>query len=96
MHVDDENIYTLCWFYEEQWNLISKLDPNGVDDSYSQWRKNASKAFLELKENGMKVQKVLVRTAEFSKWCQEKNINLDSKSRAEYAVFLAEERHEKI
>ena len=95
MNEDNETIYTISWFDEEQWELLAKLDPNGVDDTYSHWRKNANKAFSELKENGLKVQKVLVTTSELEKWCQERNVGPNSKSRSEYAAFLAKERNEK-
>jgi len=95
MNNDNEIIYTICWFDEEQWELIAKLDPNGVDDSYSQWRKNANKAFSELKENGFNVQKISVTTTELEKWCQERNVEPNSKSRSEYAAFLAQQRNEK-
>ena len=88
-------LYTICWFDEGQWKLLAKLDPNGVDDTYSQWRKNANKAFSELKENGFKVQKVSVITTELEEWCKERNIEPNSKSRSEYAAFLAQKRHEK-
>ena len=95
MNNENETIYTICWFDEEQWGLLAKLDPNGVDDTYSQWRKNANKAFAELKENGFKVQKVSVTTTELEKWCQKRNVEPNSKSRSEYAAFLAKERNEK-
>jgi len=95
MNVDNENIYTICWFDEEQWKLIARLDPNGADDSYSEWRKNANKAFSDLKEKGLSVNKVLVNTRELAKWCYERNINPNSKARSHYAAFLAQERYEK-
>lgn len=95
MNDNNETIYTFCWFDEEQWELIAKLDPSGVDDSYSQWRKNANKAFNELKENGFKAQKVLVKAIELEEWCKERNVEPNSKSRSEYAAFLAQERNEK-
>lgn len=95
MNEDNENIFTICWFDEEQWDLIARLDPNGVDDSYSQWRKNANKAFTGLKDKGLSVNKVLVNTGELVKWCHERNITPNSKARSEYAAFLAQKRHEK-
>ena len=95
MNEDDDTIFTLCWFDEEQWNLLAKADPDGVDESYSQWRTNANKAFTELKENGLKVQKLSIKISELLKWCQERGIEPNSKSRSEYAAFIAQERDEK-
>ena len=92
---DDDTIFTFCWFDEEQWNLLAKVDPTGVDESYSQWRRNANKAFSELKENGLKAQKVSIKISELLKWCQERGVEPNSKSRSEYAAFIARERDEK-
>ena len=94
MNEDSEIIFTICWFDEEQWNLIAKLDPNGVDDSYSQWRKNANKAFSDFQSQGKNVKKVLVKSSELVKWCKERSIDINSRSRSEYAAFIADERHE--
>ena len=92
---DDNTIFAFCWFDEEQWNLLAKVDPGGVDESYSQWRKNANKAFTELNEKGLKVQKLSIKISELLKWCQERNVEPNSKSRSEYAAFIARERDEK-
>lgn len=92
---DDDTIITLCWFDEEQWNLLAKEDPDGVDESYSQWRANANKAFAELKKNGLKVQKISIKISELLKWCQERGVAPNSKSRSEYVALIAQERNRK-
>lgn len=89
---DDSTIFAFCWFDEEQWTLLAKADPGGVDESYSQWRKNANKAFTELREKGLKVKKLSIKTSELLKWCQEKKVEPNSKARSEYAAFIARER----
>ncbi len=95
MNEDDETIFTICWFDEEQWDLLANVDPNGVDSSYFEWRKNANKAFFNLKESGHNVNKVLVKTHKLVKWCKERSIEPNSKARSKYAALLAQERHEK-
>lgn len=92
---EDDTIFTLCWFDEDQWKLLAEVDPTGVDDSYSQWRKNANKAFTELKENGLKAQKVSIKISKLLEWCHQRGIEPNSKSRSEYAAFLAQERSKK-
>ena len=92
---ENDTIFTLCWFDEEQWNLLSKVDPAGVDESYLQWRKNSNKAFFELIENGLNAQKVSIKISDLLKWCNERGIEPNSKSRSEYAAFVAQERYEK-
>ena len=71
MNNEEEIEIALCWFDEEQWSLLSEIDPNGVDSSYEEWRRNASKAFSEFMASGQKVRKVSikisVKTSEFGK-----------------------------
>jgi len=95
MNKENEIIYTFCWFDEEQWELLSKLDPKGTDDSYSQWRNNANNAISDLKDNGQNVKKISIKTLELEKWCKERNLEPNGKSRSEYASFLAQARNEK-
>ena len=92
---DDDTIITFCWFDEEQWNLLAKVDPDGVGESYSQWRKNANKAYTELKEKGLRIQKLSIKIPELLKWCQKRGVEPNSKSRSEYAAFIAQERDDK-
>ncbi|MEL0583855.1 MAG: hypothetical protein AAES65_03080 [Candidatus Thiodiazotropha sp. (ex. Lucinoma kazani)] len=95
MKKEDDIIYTLCWFDEEQWKLLSKIDPTGVDESYSEWKKNANKAYSELIENGLKAQKISIKISKLQEWCLERGVESNSKSRSEYAAYLAQERYEK-
>ena len=95
MNEKNEIIYTFCQFDEGQWKLLSKLDPNGVDESYSQWRKNANNAISELEKNGQSVTKISIKTLELEKWCNERNIEPNGKSRSEYVASLARARNEK-
>ncbi|MCP8690050.1 hypothetical protein [Marinobacterium sedimentorum] len=92
----DENIEIgMCWFDEEQWNLLRELDPEGTDDTYEDWRKNANKAFYDIRASGHKIVKVAVKIDEFLAWCEEKNYEPVSFSRSEYASFKLRQAHEK-
>lgn len=95
MNDEYDSLISFCWFDEEQWNLLAAVDPAGVDESYSQWRKNANKAISELRQNGIKAQKISIKVSELLHWCQEQEIEPNSKSRSEYAAFIAQQRHEK-
>jgi len=92
MNNDNEIKFAFCWFDKEQWELLAKIDPDGVDDSYEQWRKNAVKSILELESRGLSVTKVLIRISELQKWCEEKNVEPNSRSRSEFAAKLAQAR----
>ena len=78
-----------CWFDEEQWKLLAEIDPNGVDDSYEEWRKIASSAFSEIQASGKNVRKVSIKISKLKEWCNKKGIEPNSHARAEYASVLA-------
>lgn len=92
---DDDIVCSICWFDEEQWNLLSKIDPNGVDESYSIWKKSANKAYSMLIENGQKAQKISIKISKLQAWCQKRGVKPDGKSRSKYVAYLALERSEK-
>ena len=94
MHTKDETVLAFCWFDKEQWELLAKIDPEGVDDSYEEWRKSATKAISNLTANGLEVTKISIKTAELQKWCQENDREPNSSSRSEYAALIARNRYE--
>jgi hypothetical protein len=72
----------MCWFDEVQWKLLKELDPEGTDDSYTEWRKQANKAFSELRASGQDIVKVSIRIEELLAWCEENDCEPVSSSRA--------------
>ena len=89
MSNEEEYEFVFCWFDEEQWKLLAEIDPDGVDDSYEEWRKSASSAISEIQASGKKVRKVLIKTSKLQEWCNEKGLDPNSKARAKYASILA-------
>lgn len=77
----------VCWFDEEQWLLLKELDPEGTDNSYEEWRKQANSALAELRAAGHNIVKVSVRINELMAWCKEHGRDPDSSSRSEFAAF---------
>jgi hypothetical protein len=95
MDTDKDIHLSLCWFDKEQWEHLAKIDPDGVDDSYEEWRKEANKAISNFAANGQKVEKVSIKVAELQEWCKNKGIAPNSSARAEFAAMLSQKRHEK-
>ena len=89
MSNENELVFAFCWLDEEQWKLLAEIDPNGVDDSYNEWRNNASSAFSEIQSSGKNVRKVLIKISKLQEWCKEKGIEPNSSARAEYVSMLA-------
>lgn len=95
MDHDDEMKFGMCWFDEEQWNRLKVLDPDGTDDTYEEWRKNANEAFSELRDSGQNIVKVAIKIDEFLAWCEENNCKPVGSSRSEYAAFKLRQIHER-
>ncbi|MGB5540627.1 MAG: hypothetical protein WBO37_11095 [Gammaproteobacteria bacterium] len=89
MNNEEEYEFAFCWLDEEQWKLLAELDPDGVDDSYEAWRKNASRALSGIQASGKKVRKVSIKISRLQEWCNKKGLEPNSKARAEYVSMLA-------
>ncbi len=87
MHHHEQPILGMCWFDEDQWNRLKKLDPDGTDETYDEWRKSANKAFSELRAAGQNIVKVSIKVDELLVWCEDNNCEPISSSRSEYAAF---------
>ncbi len=94
MSIESETEYAMCWFDQEQWEELSQVDPEGVDDSYEKWKEGANKAISNFISNGQKVKKISIKTADLVKWCKDKGQAPNSASRSEYVVMLAQLRND--
>jgi len=91
---DDNVNIGVCWYKEEQWERLKEIvaDPESLEDTYQQWRKDAEKALSQLRANGLNVKKVSVDTEEMLIWANENGRSLDGEARSEYAVYLLKHR----
>ena len=94
---NDNMIIGVCWYKEEQWERFKEIvpDPENIEDTYQQWRKDAEKAFNELRANGANIKKVLVDTEEMLIWVNEQNRPLNGEARSEYAAFILQHREKR-
>ncbi|MDH5183047.1 MAG: hypothetical protein OEX12_04080 [Gammaproteobacteria bacterium] len=94
MNNENDIEFAFCWFDKDQWQLLEKIDPEGVDDSYEEWRKNANSAISEFEKRGQKIIKVSIKISALQNWCQENGLQPNSKSRSQFAAMLAQIRNE--
>ena len=89
----------VCWYKEEQWERLKEIvaDPESIEDTYQQWRKNAEKALSQLKAaaTGVNVKKVSVDTEEMLLWANEHGRTIDGEARSEYALYLLQHREKR-
>ncbi len=90
MSTENKIEFALCWFDQEEWEKLAQVDPDGVDNSYEEWKKGANKAI----SNGQKVRKISIKIADLVKWCEENGKSPNSSSRSEYVAMLAQRRNE--
>jgi len=88
--------YAFCWYKEEQWERLKEIvtDSESIEDSYAEWKQCAEKSLVELRNNGLHVQKVITDTESLLLWANERNRAIDSAARSEYAIFTLKQREQ--
>ncbi|MEA3412470.1 MAG: hypothetical protein U9R74_13160 [Pseudomonadota bacterium] len=88
----------VCWYKEEQWERLKEIvsDPDNIEETYQQWRKDAEKTLTELKANRVDIKKVSVDTEEMLIWANEHGRPLDGEARSEYAAHILQGRENSI
>jgi inorganic triphosphatase YgiF len=90
-----EQIICISWFHPEQWDRLIEIseDREALHDSYEEWRNDANKMIQQLKSSGQIVKKVKVNLDDLLTWCQEKEIPVNGKARAEFATFVMQQKY---
>ena len=89
---EEEVEFAFCWYDKTQWSLLKELEPETLDDSYEDWRRNANKAFQELTAAGHRLKKVALNADDYLRWCKENDTEISGESRSAYAVWLLKQR----
>jgi hypothetical protein len=95
-HKKNESPIGLAWYSREQWELLKQAadDADGMDDTFSQWERNAQNAHRVLRQSGYAVEIVDVDVAELLGWCKSQRRPLDGEARSEFVLEkLQENRH---
>lgn len=88
----NEPALAMCWYNEEQWNILKQLEPDALDDSFETWRKNANRALQEMTQAGHNIKKVSVKIDVFLRWCEERGVESNAESRSAYAAWKLQNR----
>ena len=85
----------MAWWQPEQWERLKEIseDRDDLDDSYKEWRKNATESIKEIESTGQVVKRVSINLEELILWCNKKGILVNGKARAEYAAYVLQKRH---
>jgi hypothetical protein len=96
--MSEENIKLgLCWYQPEQWERLKEIadDRDGLEHTYEEWRKNASRAISDFQANGQSIKKVRINLEELLLWCNEKGIAVNSEARSGYVAFIMQQQDKK-
>ncbi len=92
---EEHQIVGVCWFQPEQWDRLKEIsdDRDALEDSYEEWRRNASSTIHELMAVDQIIEKVKINLEELLIWCNEKGVLVNSESRAEYVALLMRQKY---
>ena len=77
----------IAWFEAEDYDQLRAGFDDGdkLQDTYQEWLEDAQRVFENVQLAGHRAEKVPIRLAEFSLWCQIKGIPMDASARSMYA-----------
>lgn len=88
----DQPAMAMCWYDEEQWGILKAREPEVLDDTYEEWRRNATSALHELRQAGHNIRKITIKIDQFDRWCAENSVRPDAEARAAYVTWKLSQR----
>jgi hypothetical protein len=70
------------------------LDPKVLQPALKGWRQKAQRLQESAEADGLTVIRIALDPQQFADWCRDAGVDPDSKERAQYAVFLGQQRQE--
>ena len=85
-----------CWYQREECEKLkaTAVDKDALDDSYDEWKSNATRAIKDLRDVGQLVQKVKINIDRLDAWCEDNGLENDSAARSRYAGEMLSQRSE--
>ena len=83
-----------AWYYPDQWERLRSLseDSESLEKRYEDWQRKALEKFDEAKRDGVEPHKVYVDLDMLLSWCASHSLNINGKTRSNYASLLFSER----
>jgi hypothetical protein len=77
-----------AWFRAEDWDELRRasVDSQHMEERYEDWERMAASKLEELRQRGVRVEKILVDLQELLQWCQAHNVHLDAAARSRFAA----------
>jgi hypothetical protein len=84
-----------AWYRADQWERLREIaaDRETLEQTYEAWVENAEQALRNMRESGMRVEKVEVDLEELLARCERRELEVDAHARALYAAEALRQRH---
>ena len=88
------SIQAMVWYKKEDWDTLMDLFPDShlLPPSYENWLGRAEEMKTQVEASGDVVIKVFIDPETFPAWCKEQGKEMDSESRAELAIQVAQQQ----
>jgi len=86
----------ILWWKPKQWEKAKEISSDGhvFDDTYQDWKEGAEKALKNFQDLGVTVYKIEIDLDELIKWCNRKQLPLDSSARSRFVSMKVRKYHE--
>ena len=83
----------IAWYKPDQWQRLREIseDRDELEETHGEWQNLAEKALKDFAAQGLSVTKATVDTEELLRWCNERGLKVNGKSRSQYASWLLQE-----
>lgn len=84
----------LPWYRPEDWARVKRVmsDADALHDTFEEWQKDARKIERSLRQEGPRVERVMIDVDAFLAWCTIKGRAWDGAARAKYACDAVQRR----
>jgi hypothetical protein len=85
----------MVWYKEKDWDTLMELFPDRhlLPPSYKNWIGRAEEMKTKIEASGDVVIKVFIDPETFPAWCKEQGREMNSESRAELAIRVAQQQN---
>ena len=88
------SVQAMVWYKKEDWDTLMDLftDSHLLPPSYENWLSRAEEMKTQAEASGDVVIKVYIDPETFPAWCKDQGKAMDSESRAELAILVAQQQ----
>ena len=90
--MEPPTVVGIVWYRQKDYERLKRMFPDGytLDDTFSDWLKNAQRVSGELTAQGFTVVKAYVDPEICPGWCEARGVPMDRQARSDYAREYAQ------